>query len=113
MSDRPNVSTYETDLDGVEQLVHREMNDGEFALWQADRAAVSAYTTAQARAAKIDEIKAALAKSDVSYLRHQEDGQNTTALVAYRRALRGLIAAAASDADPASVQLPADPPLAA
>jgi len=33
--ERPLVNVYESDEDGVEQLVHREMNDEEYEVWQA------------------------------------------------------------------------------
>ena len=44
--DRPMVNAYETDGDGVEQLVYREMNDEEYEVWQRDQ--VSAEEAAKA-----------------------------------------------------------------
>lgn len=39
--DRPMVSVYEPDADGVEQLVYRPMNDEEFADYEARQATVA------------------------------------------------------------------------
>ena len=46
--ERPMVNVYELDADGVEHLVYRQMNDTEYADWQAQQKAL---TTAQKEAA--------------------------------------------------------------
>lgn len=48
---RPTVAVYEPDAEGVEQLVHRPMNDDEFAVWENDRDTFVAMQAADEEAA--------------------------------------------------------------
>lgn len=62
------------------------------------------------RTVKVDEIRAALAASDVWAVRHVEDGASLTeARRQYRATLRALIAEAASSDDPVALTVPPVP----
>lgn len=64
--ERPWVNCYEPDTDGVEQLVYRQMNDAEFAQWQADEAAAAEAEAAYAAAPATAEDHAAVSASIIT-----------------------------------------------
>lgn len=98
------------DASGVVEHVAAErpasLTDEELAE-QAAAAAASALIVV--RAGKVEQIDEALARSDVSVIRHLEDGNLLDELRQYRAALRLLRDQALADADPGGLELPVAP----
>jgi hypothetical protein len=110
MSNRLMVNLYEV-IDGVETLVHREMNDDEHAQLEIDQADFAARSVADGRDEAARAIRARLAESDVWAIRHVEDGASLTPeRIAYRKQLRTLLGSVASSDDPLSIKIPDPPP---